>query len=399
MNKDVKKILWTLGLYALSGGLFYNFKELWMADNNLSLTTIGIVMSLGSLISVSLIFLCSNLIKQDKLKNFTCVLLLLKTIILFSLFLLNHSGFNVIIKFLLLIDFAIDVEIYASIYPLITIITKDDKIYAKRGLINSMMYYIGVLLTGVLLGKKIINFTFNYNIYCLMGAIVIFLGFLVLKNTNLEKYYLKDQKSDDQSSILYELLNKLKKDKISHNYLLFVLTGNISYYTITGLTLSLLTMFLGFSSASASNLVLVMGIISVGIGSLVLSKLTLKNDYLNISFKFITRLITYLIAAIFAFNGTYLLALIFTKISSDSYGHISDAPYINRFEGKYQLAFCNLGEMVKYLSRFIGTFICGLVITLGVRYNFIISACFVSLQIYFAFRCIYLRKQELMELK
>lgn len=77
MNKEVKRIFIVLGLYALSGGLFYNFQELWLASNNLSTKTIGTVYSICALLSVSTIFLCSNLIKQDKLKKFTCFLLLL----------------------------------------------------------------------------------------------------------------------------------------------------------------------------------------------------------------------------------------------------------------------------------------------------------------------------------
>ena len=64
MNKEVKKIFWVLGLYALSGGVFYNFQELWMASNSLSVKTIGTVYSICALLSVSTIFLCSNLMED-----------------------------------------------------------------------------------------------------------------------------------------------------------------------------------------------------------------------------------------------------------------------------------------------------------------------------------------------
>jgi len=107
MNKEVKKIFLVLALYALSGGIFYNFQELWMAENNLSTQTIGIVYSLCALLSVSTIFLCSNLISKDKLKKFSCVLLLLKFIILLALFFLHKTGLNVIIKFLIMVDYVL----------------------------------------------------------------------------------------------------------------------------------------------------------------------------------------------------------------------------------------------------------------------------------------------------
>ena len=126
MNKEVKKIFVVLALYALSGGIFYNFQELWMAENNLSTQTIGIVYSLCALLSVSTIFLCSNLISKEKLKKFLCILLLFKFVILLALFLLHNSGLNIIIKFLIMVDYVIDVEIWASIYPMITIIIKNN---------------------------------------------------------------------------------------------------------------------------------------------------------------------------------------------------------------------------------------------------------------------------------
>ena len=163
MNKDVKKIFIVLAFYALSGGIFYNFQELWMADNHLSTQTIGIVFSLCALLSVSTIFLCSNLITKQRLKKFSCILLLLKVIILFLLFILNHTGLNVLIKFLIMLDFVIDAEIYACIYPLITFITKNDKVYALRGLIYSYAYYGGILLTSFLLGKTLFTFNINFN--------------------------------------------------------------------------------------------------------------------------------------------------------------------------------------------------------------------------------------------
>lgn len=395
MNKEVKKILLVLGLYALSGGIFYNFQELWMAENNLSVKTIGTVFSLCAIISVSVIFLCSNLIKQEKLKKFTIILLLIKTIILFSLFLLNGTGLNVLIKFLIMVDYAADVEIYACIYPMITLINKDDKIYAARGIIYDLLYYIGSFLTGFILGKTLIGLNINYNIYCLLGAIIIFIALIVLVNTDLEKYYKKkpnEEKND--SDILFKLLKNIKDDKISHNYLLFIFTGDISYYTLNGLFLILLTKYLDFTPSNASNFNLILGILAVAVGSLILYKLTFKNNYINIGIKFIGRLITYLLAAIVSTKLTFLLAIIYTKITSDAYDHITSAPYINRFDGEYQMSFANLKSMVSYLSTAIGTFLCGIAISINIKYVFVICSIFITLQIIFAFNALHLRNIE-----
>lgn len=393
MNKEVKRIFIVLGLYALSGGLFYNFQELWLASNNLSTKTIGTVYSICALLSVSTIFLCSNLIKQDKLKKFTCFLLLLKSIIIFSLFLLNNSGLNVLIKFLIMLDYVADVEIYACIYPMITLITKNDKIYAARGIIYEISYYVAILLTGFLLGKTILSIDINYNFYLLLGAAAIFLSFIVLKNTNLEQYYKKVNKNND-NTILKRLVKQIRNDKISKNYLLFVFTGEISYYSISSLMITLLTNYLSFTPSIASNVNLALGILATIIGTIILTKLTFKNDYMNISIKFVGRFLTYLLAALTGSKLLILIAIVYMVLTKVSYSHVTDAPYINRFDGQYQLSFCNLTEMIGYFSRAIGTFLCGYAIVLNVRYIFLIASIFITLQLYFGYKALYLRNKE-----
>jgi len=188
MNKEVKKIFIVLFCYALSGGVFYNFQELWMAENNLSTKTIGIVFSLCALLTVSTIFLCSNLISQKNLKKFSKILIILKAFILLALFFLNNSGHNILIKFLIMADYVIDTEIWASIYPMISYIVKSDKIFALRELIYSYAYYGGILLASLLLGKVIAFLNITYNSYCLIGSVLMFIAYFILKNTNLEKY-------------------------------------------------------------------------------------------------------------------------------------------------------------------------------------------------------------------
>ena len=397
MNKDVKRIFIVLFFYALSGGVFYNFQELWMAENNLSTQTIGIVFSLCALLTVSTIFLCSNLIDRKKLKGFSCFLLLLKTLIIFALFLLHNSGLSVIIKFLIMADYVIDTEIYACIYPMVAYITKSDKIYAMRGLIYSYAYYGGTLLTSLLLGKTISALNINFNTYCLIGSILMLVSYIILKNTDLEKYY-KKQKKDNSNEVFYQVLGKVKKDKITQNYLGFVLFENASYNSINGLLILLLTSSLGFSASGASNFKLILGIIAVFLATLILEKLTFKNNYINISIKFVGRLILYLLAFLSNNKIFFLMAIIFVRLLSESYSHVTDAPYVNRFSADEQLAFCNLKEMVNYLSKAIGNLMCGIALAMGTRYNFLFALIFIVFQTFFAFKALKLYNKEKKEI-
>ena len=392
MNKEVKKIFLALILYALSGGIFYNFKELWLANNNLSTESIGIVYSLCALLCVSSIFVCSNIITKKRLKKFTSVLLLLKSLILISLYFLNNTGLNVLIKFLIMVDYVIDVEVYACIYPIVSLITKNDKIYALKKLVYGFAYYLGILTSSLLLGKTIIKLNIDFNTYALVGSIFMFLSFILLNNINLKGCVGKNDKKNYNA--FYNVLSIIKSDNITKCYLLFCFLGQISYASINGLIITLLTNNLGFSPSEAANFNLIVGILAVFLGTIILHKLTLKNDYINFSIKFVGRLITYFLAIIFNSKIMFLLAIFYTLITSESYVHIYEAPYINRFSSDNQLAFCNLKEMTTYFGKAIGNLFCGMAIILGTRYNFLFSFIFCSIQIIFGFIAIRLRKKE-----
>ena len=381
-NKEIFKLFLVLIFFSLSGGIYYNFQEIWLAENGLSVSSISIVYSLCALITVSSIFLCSNIIKQNKfIKSFT----------IFSLFLLNNSGYNVIIKFLIMVDYALDVEIYACIYPMISLISKSDKIYAARGLTYSFVYYLGVALSALLLGKMIGSFKINNNIYVLIGAILSLLSLLVLLFTDLDKYNKTDK---SERNLLFKLLGKIKKDKISIMYLISSLVGQISYSCVLGMQISLLVNLYGVTSQIASMIYLVLGISASVFGFIVLWKLTFKNNYVNISIKLLGRAIVYFLALVFSKNIFYVIALIYPAFTAESHTHIIDAPYINRYEDKFQLAYCNLKDMTSYAGKALGVLICGIGITYGIKYIFGFALAFVTIQLILCYTCLYLRNKE-----
>ncbi len=391
MNKDLKKVFLVLALYALSGGIFYNFQELWMRDNFLSVKTIGSVYSLCALLTISILFMCSSLVKKERLKDFTLGLLFTNVIVMLLLYLLNGLGFSFIIKFLIMIDYVIDVEVYASIYPMIAHIQKNDKVYAARGIVYSALFYLGSLITIILINKTIIGKITN-NSFILIACIILFIAYLVLKKVDLEKYIA--QEKDDTLIDNRKFLKSVFKDKVTRNYLIFNLMGNISYYSINGMLLTLLMVGLNKESSQASIFMLVISIISVLLGIFVLKKLTFKNNYINLSIKYLLRTTLYLLAFIFNSNVFFIIAIVYTKVLSDSYSHISDAPYINRFKENEQFNFSNLAEECKYLGRSIGTLICGMAVAYSLRYNFLFAFIFGLIAIIFAYYSLYLRNKE-----
>ena len=384
MNKDIKKILWVTALYSFAGGIFYNFIELWLVDNKFSTSEVSVLFSLGALFTAASVIIFSYVVKQKNLQNFALTLLIVKAVIFYLMYQLNGLGFRPFIVFLFIADFVIDAEIYILLYPLISTIEKDDKLYAKRGLIYEVFYYIAFFVSGMLIGKRLLTYKFTYNSFAIIGTFILFIAVVLLLNVNIDRYFKKEEKiiNSDTTSLI-KTLRILKSDKISVLYLLFLFFANISRFCILAITIIILTTKLSFSASMASNMRLLFNITSVLLASLVLRKLTFKNNYINIFIKYGIRIILYIVALINFNNITVLTAIAYTYISISMYTHVIDAPYINRFDKDEQIAFVNLREMINYLSRSIGTLICGFCIAVSLKLNIFISL--VSLLIAFTF--------------
>ena len=377
MNKDIKRILWVTALYSFAGGLFYNFIELWLLGNSFSTSEVSFIYSIGALVTAIGIMVFSYVIKQKNIQNFALGLLIIKAIIFYLMYQINGMGFKSIISILFIIDFVIDTEIYILLYPMISSIKKDDKLYATRGLTYEAFYYIAFFISGMLIGKRLLTYNFTYNSYAIIGTFILFVSVVILLDVDLDKYIKKSKKTiNNSTSSLIKALKDIKKDKVSILYLLFVFFANISRFCILAFTMIIFTKYLNFESGFASNLRLVFNIASVLLASIALRKLTFKNNYINIFIKYGVRAILYLIALLYYNDITLLIAIGYTLISISSYTHVIDAPYINRYEKDEQIAFLNLKEVINYASRAIGYLVCGLCIAISLKMNLLVSLVF-----------------------
>ena len=136
------------------------------------------------------------------------------------------------------------------------------------------------------------------------------------------------------------------------------------------------------------------GIIAVFIGTLILEKFTFKNNYINAFIKYGFRAVLFIIAIILSNKSVYFITLLYILLITESYTHVLDAPFINRFDDKLQLAFSNLREMFSYFGIAIGTFFCGILLTYDIKFNFVFALIFCILQVLFLFIAINLKKKE-----
>ena len=100
MNKIKKEnqILIMLAFFSISMGLWENFRQLWLQDNNFSATYISNIISIGTLVSVLGILLVGKYLKLEKLKVFVSFSLIIKFFNLLLLLKLDNTTNNLLIN-------------------------------------------------------------------------------------------------------------------------------------------------------------------------------------------------------------------------------------------------------------------------------------------------------------
>lgn len=384
--KEENKILIMLAFFSISVGLWGNFRQLWLQDNNFAVTNISNILSIGTFISCVIIALIGKYVKLDKLKNMLVIVLIVKLINMIWLYILNHTMSMQLINLSIIIDIVTEYIIITSIYPLITTIVKTETIYSKRRLTEYLFRDIGILFGGIFIGKSIAGLVVNYNICLLIANIFLLFSFTVLLNIKVNNS--TNNKHEDIS------LKNIFKDKILNLFSLYVLIGTIAMSTALGLKILTLTNYFKFSDNVATNYLLIVGLLADIFGIIALKYLTPKNDYITITIKFGIRFFAYVIAFISNNIVISLIAITWSIFISTSYENICDAVYINRLENKYQLSFSNICHIIRFLGEAIGVYLCGLMYEIGLRYMLGLSALLMIFQISLAYYLIYLRKRE-----
>lgn len=384
--KEENKMLIMLAFFSISVGLWGNFRQLWLQDNNFAVTNISNILSIGTFISCVIIALIGKYVKLDKLKNMLVIVLIVKLINMIWLYTLNHTMSMQLINFSIIIDIVTEYIIITSIYPLITTIVKTGTIYSKRRLTEYLFRDIGILFGGIFIGKSIAGLIVNYNVCLLIANIFLLFSFTVLLNIKVNNS--TNNKHEDIS------LKNIFKDKILNLYSIYVLIGTIAMSTALGLKMLTLTNYFKFSDNVATNYLLIVGLLADIFGIIALKYLTPKNDYLTVTIKFGIRFLAYVIAFISNNMVISLIAITWSIFISTSYENICDAVYINRLENKYQLSFSNICHIIRFLGEAIGVYLCGLMYEMGLRYMLGLSSLLMIFQISLAYYLIYLRKRE-----
>ncbi len=385
--KEEDKILIMLAFFSISIGLWGNFRQLWLQDNNFSVTHISSIISIGTFISVIGIALIGKYVTLNKLKKTLIFILIIKFINMLALYYLNGTNQIELINFNIVIDIIMEYIIITSIYPLITTIVKSNTIYSKRKLTEYLFRDLGILFGGIFIGKSISGILVNYNTCLIISNI--FLAISIITMINIKINHKEEIKKKKNSMFKY-----IFKSKILSLYLLDMFIGTTAMSTALGLKMLTLTNYFTFSDNIATNYLLVVGLLADGIGILALKYLTPKNDYVTITIKFGIRFMGYVISIISNNIIITLIAITWSLLISTAYEDICDGVYINRVENDYQLSFANIRYIIRFLGEAIGVFFCGIMYEIGLKYMLGLSAIFIIFQIGLAYYLIHLRRME-----
>lgn len=382
--KDSTKILIMLAFFSISMGLWNNFRQLWLQSNNMNVSEISSLLSMGTFISAILIFISAKNLKLDKIKGFITGCLLFNSINMFVLFLINGSNNLNLIKVCVILNIVLEKFVIISIYPLITTIQKNENIYSKRKLVEYLFRDIGILVGGVFIGKTIFNLNVDYNICLSISLLFMLIATLVISN-------IKIKSTNKKSEISFKFI---LKDKILITYLITYFIGTTAMNTGLGLKMLMLTNQLKFSPSGATNYLLIIGLLADLVGIIALKFLTPKNDYVTITIKFGIRLVLYTLAFVSNSITLIIIAMSWSILISTAYENKTDGIYINRVDTRYQLFFSDMRFVIGIFAEALGLLFAGVLFEYGIRYLLGASALFLIPQISLCYLMIYMRYKE-----
>lgn len=381
-------ILVMLAFFSISVGLWENFRQLWLQKNGFTATEISNITSIGTVVSVIGIILAGNFLRMRHLRVFMGYILASKALFLSILAILNGSELPNWITFCLIIDVVTTNLIVISVYPLITTIIKNNRVYSRRKLVEYLFRDIGVLIGSLLISQRFSLVVLSYN-GCLVVSII-FLLIATILMFNLRARMTEREPSRRLSTFKY-VKNHILKDRLQRVYMIYAYLAATSFAAALGLKMLMLTNQLHFSVSVSTDFLLVVGLLSDLIGIVALKYFTPKNDYLTMFLKFGIRLLIYVAAILSNDVFMMLVAITWTLLSSTAYEDVSDGYYINVIPNQHQFRYGTVKNVVTYLGEATGLFFAGWMYNYGIPYILGISALFTIIQIAVAYYLIYLR--------
>ncbi len=385
--KIERKILAMLAFFSTSVGLWENFRQLWLQDNGFSATDVSMVTSVGLVLSVVGVIFVGYRLKMRHLKGFMTATLAVKLVDLLILRGLDATNSFWLMSACTAIDVITSYLIIASVYPLITTVIKNNEIYSKRKLVEYWFRDIGVLVGGIVLGQTLFGSLIDYNACLVISVIFLTLAIVTMSSFKVKATEKEPPRGDS-------ILKYVMKSKLQKFYMVYAFLAAMSFAAALGLKMLILTNYLNFSAGTATNYLLIVGLLSDVVGVLALKYFTPKNDYLTLTLKFGIRLLAYVIAIVADDPFVSMLAITWSILISTAYEDVTDGCYINLVDNRHQLSYSTVKYTMSILGEAAGMILCGATYGLGVGFILGASAVITAVQIGVAFYLVHLRRRR-----
>lgn len=379
-----RKILAMLAFFSTSVGLWENFRQLWLQDNGFTAADVSIMTSVGLMLSVVGVIFVGYRLKMRHLKAFMTIVLGIKLVDLLVLRGLDASVNFWAMSICTVVDVITSYLIVASVYPLITVVIKNNEIYSKRKLVEYWFRDIGVLVGGVMLGQTVFGSLIDYNACLVISVIFLSLAVLTMSSFKVKPTEKETPRSDS-------ILKYVLKSKLQVCYMIYAFLAAMSFAAALGLKMLVLTNYLEFSAGTATNYLLIVGILSDVVGVLALKYFTPKNDYLTLTLKFGIRLLAYIIAIVAEDPFISMIAFTWSILISTAYEDVTDGCYINLVDNRHQLSYSTIKHVMSFAGEAMGMLLCGVMYDFGIGFILGASSIITVVQIGVAFYLVHLR--------
>lgn len=381
------KILAMLAFFSISAGLWNNFRQLWLEENGFSAQEVSSIISLGTLFSAVSMFFVGFLLKPRHLKTFMVIILAVKLVDLAYLLGLSGGGQGGAIELASIIDILTTNLIITSVYPLITTVIKSNKAYSRRKLVEYLFCDVGVLVGGLTIGRTLLGLHFNYTASLLISIIFLLPAITILYGTNIATTASRPPHYDSA-------IKCITRSKLQLVYMLYAFLAATSFAAALGLKILMLTNYISFSASTATNYLLIVGLLSDVIGIVALRYFTPKNDYLTIFLKFGLRLLAYVVAVLADSAFLSLIAITWSILISTAYEDVSDGHYINLIDNRHQFGYSSIKYVMSYLGEATGLMLCGLMYEFGISAILGVAAAITVVQMGVAWHLITMRQRR-----
>lgn len=385
--RTANRILLMLAFFSISAGLWANFRQLWLQENGYAAADISTLTSVATFLSVGGILLVGWKLKPAALKSFMTGILAVRLANSGLQLALNGSGQFFLINLSTIIEIFTSYMIVASVYPLLTTVMKSNRVYSKRKLVEYLFRDVGVLIGGILIGQSMVGLGVDYNVCLAVSMVFLALAMLIMFRIHLHP-------TESASKVQKSALKYVLKSKVQTCYMAYAFLSSTSFATALGLKMLILTNQLDFSASTATNYLLIGGLVGDVLGMVALKYFTPKNDYLTMTLKFGIRFGAYLIAVLANNPFVFLLAFTWAMLSETAYEDVSDGYYINLVDNQHQLGYNTLKHVMNYLGEATGVLFCGWMYNYGLVAILGLAAFIMVFQMAIAYYLIHLRHRR-----